>query len=116
MKFALILTCIAFIFSCESKTKSIDTSRNITPKVEKKITVYGSINCDHCIEFREKMDSVKLKYEFKDAETNEKYYNELLLKIQQANYPGYVSFPVLLVGDQLLVRPNFVDFMKVVNQ
>lgn len=116
MAFALILSSIAFSFSCESKTKSIDTSGNITPKVEKKITVYGSVNCDHCLEFRVKMDSVKLKYEFKDAEANETYYNELLLKIQRANYPGYISFPVLEVGDQLLVRPNFVDFMKVVNQ
>ncbi len=116
IKFALILSFIAFIFSCESKTKSIDTSGNITPKVEKKITVYGSVNCDHCNEFRVKMDSAKLKYEFKDAEANEQYYNELVLKIQQSKFPGYISFPVLEVGDKLMVRPNFDDFMKEVNQ
>ena len=116
IKIGLISYFIVFLFSCEGKRTSIDTSGNITPKVEKKITVYGSENCDHCLEFRVKLDSVKLKYEFKDAEANEKYYNELLKKIQLASYKGYVSFPVLEVGDEILVRPDFHEFMKLVNK
>ena len=61
------------------------------------------------------MDSVKLKYEFKDAEANSNYYNELVLKIQQANYKGYVEFPVLDVDGKIYVRPEFTEFLKLLN-
>ena len=102
--------------ACESKRKSIDTSGNLTPKAVKEITIFGSENCDHCIEFRDKMDSLNLTYEFKDAEANEKFYNELLLKIQQANYKGYVSFPVLEINDKIYVKPEFSDFLKILSE
>lgn len=116
IKITLILFCTALLLNCEGKRKSIDTSGNITPKIEKKITVYGSVNCDHCVEFRNMMDSVKMKYEFKDAEAHEKYYTEMVLKVQASSYNGSILFPVLEVGDKILVRPEFVDFMKAVNQ
>lgn len=112
--FAIVL--IVAVIGCESKRKSLDTSGNITAVVEKKITLFGSENCDHCIVFRKKMDSVNLKYEFKDAEANEKYYKELLFKIQQANFKGYVSFPVLVVNDKIYVKPEFEEFMKIVSK
>lgn len=108
-----IILIIAFFFNnCENKRKSIDTSANITPVVEKKVTIYGSENCDHCIEFRQQMDSIKFKYEFKDAEANEKNYQELLLKIQQANFKGYVSFPVIDIDGKIFVRPDFSEIQK----
>jgi len=116
MKSALILCCIVFLYNCEGKRKSIDTSGNITPVIKKEITIYGSENCDHCIDFRKKMDSVKLEYTFKDTEVNEKYYQELLLKIQQAQFKGYVSFPVLDVNDKIYVHPEFSDFIKILSQ
>lgn len=113
LKGTIILILTFMFFHCENKRKSIDTSANITPQVQKHVTIYGSENCDHCIEFRNKMDSAKLKYEFKDAEANEKYYQELLMKIQQANYKGYVSFPVIDINDRIFVRPEFSEFLKI---
>jgi glutaredoxin len=112
----LLVSLIALLISCEGKRKSIDTSGNITPIAKKEITIYGSENCDHCIEFREKMDSLKLEYIFKDAEANEKYYQELLLKIQQANFKGYVSFPVLDINDKIYVKPEFSEFMQILSK
>ena len=114
--FLVAIVCIVVVFGCRSKRKSIDTSGNITLKVEKHITVYGSINCDHCLEFRNKLDSVGIKYEFKDAEANEQYYTELLFKIQQASFKGYVSFPVLEVNDKIYVKPDFSEFMKILSK
>lgn len=113
----LLFACMLIIFSlafvaCDGNKKSIDTSGNITPIIQKHITIFGSENCDHCIEFRKKMDSVNLSYEFKDAEADEKYYNELMLLIQQANYKGYVQFPVIDVDDKIYVRPDFNEFLK----
>ena len=111
--FATVL--IVVTIGCESKRKSIDTSGNLTPGVVKKITLFGSENCDHCIAFRKKMDSVNLKYEFKDTEANEQYYKDLLFKIKQANFKGYVSFPVLEVNDKIYVKPEFENFIKIVS-
>jgi len=113
LKISLIFILTFLFFNCENRRKSIDTSANITPQAQKHVTIYGSENCDHCIEFRHKMDSAKLVYEFKDAEANEKYYQELLMKIQQANYKGYVSFPVIDINDKIFVRPEFSEFLKV---
>lgn len=99
-------------FSCETKKKSIDTTGNLTPKVEKTIIIYGSESCDHCLIFRQKIDSLNIKYDFRDAEANEKYYNELMFKIQQANFKEYISFPVIDIDGKLLVRPELDVFLK----
>lgn len=115
-KLLFIIVSIVVVIACESKRKSIDTSGNTTPKVAKEITIYGSENCDHCIEFREKLDSLNLTYAFKDAEANEKFYQELLLKIQQANFKGYVSFPVLEINDKIYVKPEFSEFLQVLSK
>ena len=117
LNLALLLLLMVPIASCESKVKkAIDTSKNITPKMEHDITIYGSENCDHCIAFRKSIDSVSVKYVFKDVEANEQYYNELVQKIQQAQYSSYVSFPVLDIDGKLYVRPKFDEFMKVIEK
>lgn len=107
---------IVSVLSCENRKKRIDTSANITPEVTHSVTIYGSENCDHCIEFRSKMDSAKLGYEFKDAEANERYYSELILKMQQANSNGYISFPVLDIDGKIYVRPEFADIVQLLKQ
>jgi len=115
-KYIFFLLILMVLFSCEVKRKSIDTSGNITPELVKMITVYGSESCEHCIEFRSKMDSAHIKYEFKDAEANEKYFSELILKMQTANIKEYVAFPVVEVDDQIYVRPEFEDFLKILGE
>jgi glutaredoxin len=98
--------------NCESKKKSIDTTGNLTPKVDKTIIIYGSQSCDHCITFRQKIDSLNIKYDFRDAEANENYYNELMFKIQQARYTDYIAFPVVDIEGKLMVRPELDVFLK----
>ena len=112
----LVSALLLFMSSYDNKKKRIDTSKNITPATTHDVTIYGSENCDHCLEFRQKMDSAKLAYEFKDAEASERYYNELLRKIQQANFKGYVSFPVLDIDGNIYVKPEFSDVMKILEK
>lgn len=79
------------------------------------IIVYGSMTCDHCIDFLKKADSISVKYSFKDVETNTEYYNELVKKIQDAKFQGYVSFPVLEIDGKISVNPSFDEFIKMLN-
>lgn len=79
------------------------------------IIVYGSMTCDHCIDFLKKADSIAVKYTFRDVETNANYYDELVAKIQTANYQGYVSFPVIEIDGKISVNPSFEEFMKMLN-
>ncbi len=116
LKLSLFILFLAVVFRCETKKESIDTSKNIKPKIEHSITIFGSENCDHCIAFRKSVDSVAVSYIFKDVEANEQYYNELLQKIQVANYKGYVSFPVLDIDGKLYVKPEFGEFMKIIGK
>ncbi len=115
-QFTLVLICLWLICSCDIKPKQIDTSNNVTPQIEKKITVFGSENCDHCIEFRAKMDSLNISYVFKDAEASEEYYQELLFKIQRANFKGYVAFPVIEIDDKIYVKPEFNEVLALLSK
>ena len=108
-KLYLLIAMVFLIFSCENKKKSIDTSGNTNMHVQKEVIMYGSVNCDHCIVFRKAMDEAHFTYEFRDAEASEEVYQELLLKIQQANFKGYVSFPVLDIEGQIYVKPEFSE-------
>ena len=108
---AFLTFLLIFAFqSCNTKKKSIDTSGNITPKVQKNIIVYGSESCDHCIEFRKKLDKEGLKYTFKDVEANERLFEEMMTKIRTVNYHGYIGFPVIDVEGKIFVRPDFRRF------
>ncbi len=115
------LTIIALLLlltslSCKSKRQNIDTSGNITPSVQKTIAVYGSESCDHCIDFRKQLDSAMLKYTFYDVEADERYFNEMMRKIQSANYRGYIGFPVVDVEGKIYVRPDFRIFISEINR
>lgn len=111
---SLTAILIILLIACENRQKAIDTSGSKTQAAPKSIIVYGSENCDHCLEFRQKADSLKIKYLFKDCEADERNYNELALKIQQANFPGYVSFPVVEINGKLYVRPEFDQFLELI--
>ena len=106
-KLLISVFLIIIVISCDSKRKSIDTSGNTTLKIQKEVVIYGSENCDHCITFRKAMDDAKLKYEFRDAEASEQIYQEVLKKVQMANYKGYIAFPVLDIDGEIYVKPEF---------
>lgn len=85
----------------ENKSKSKGTQKNII--------VYGSMECNHCHEFRRKLESKGISYEFRDVDENDAYFIELQNLIRSINYKGYVSYPVIDIEGEVFVNPNFRD-------
>ena len=112
--FYLFAICFVWL-ACESKPKKIDTSNNITVKVQKPVIIYGSVACDHCNEFKKQMDNAKFTYTFKDADANEEVYQELVFKIQNAGKGGYVSYPVLDIDGEIYIKPDFNTIKKILS-
>jgi len=107
LTYFLALWLLTLIFSCSGKKENIAVESNVPLKA---ITVYGSTECDHCIQFLAQLDSSNVNYTFKDLKIIErKYDEEMLMKIQQANYKGYIHLPVVEVGDSIMIRPNISD-------
>ena len=119
MKYSLLISMVflAFFVSQCGKTTKEDSSVPLevrkVPK-EHAIVIYGSMTCDHCIAFLKKADSLSVQYSFKDVETNQIYYSELVKKIQDAKYQGYVSFPVIEVDGSIHVNPEFEQFQTLI--
>lgn len=83
---------------------------------QKNVTIYGSITCDHCIDFMSNLDEASIGYSFKDVEANATNMEELKLLINKLNYKGYVGYPVVLVGEELLVSPEMDQFQTLLNK
>lgn len=79
---------------------------------QKKIIVYGSMNCVHCHQFRRQLDSKGIKYEFKDVDANDNYFHELQTIIKSINYKGYVQYPVIDIEGEIFVNPKFKEVEK----
>jgi glutaredoxin len=97
---------------------AVNPGNNIQESIEpgnvqsRKIIIYGSKECDHCLHFIASLDSAGIKYDFRDVEKDKKLFNEMLIKIQQADIKGYVSYPVLDVEGKIMVRPVFKDLAE----
>ncbi len=74
---------------------------------QKNIIVYGSMECNHCHEFRRKLESKGISYEFRDVDENDAYFVELQNLIRSINYKGYVSYPVIKIDGEVFVNPDF---------
>lgn len=82
-------------------------------KEQKNLIVYGSSDCDHCMVFKDRLDSAEIIYEFRDLKIEEKRYDiELLEKIQAANYKGYVHFPVMDIEGKIMVKPELEEVVE----
>jgi len=106
----LLIFLVFFTVQCGKSPKESTAQDKKTHDV----VIYGSMTCDHCIAFLKKADSLSVKYAFKDVETNTEYYNELVKKIQDANFPDYVSFPVIEVDGSIHVNPEFQEFQALI--
>jgi glutaredoxin len=107
---ALGLFLILFQF-CSSSTESSKTTGKAVVEPPT-IAIYGSNTCDHCVDFKAKLDSIGLKYSFNDVEVNEDQALVMMQLVRNANYQGRINFPVVFVNDsKLLVAPDFEDFM-----
>ncbi|GJM30361.1 MAG: hypothetical protein DHS20C17_29960 [Cyclobacteriaceae bacterium] len=81
-------------------------------KQSKSIIVYGSNNCDHCVEFKAKLDSVMFEYEFIDVEFNESMQNEMVQKVRNSGVSGGFKYPVIDVEGKILVAPELNELLE----
>lgn len=96
----LLISSVGFQ-SCDSNSNLSSTSD------QKSILVYGSDECSHCVEFKDKLDSAGLSYTFYDVEKDKSKGDEMLLKVQRTGYQGYVRFPVIEIDGEIRVAPDF---------
>ncbi len=94
----LPITFILFIMSqCSPSTEY--------PVVDLKL--YGSNSCDHCNEFRAKLEKEEIKYTFYDVERDQLKANEMLEAVHSINYYDYISFPVVVFDKYVFINPPF---------
>jgi glutaredoxin len=72
----------------------------------KEIIVYGSDNCNHCVNFKVKLDSVGFSYDFRDVEFNEIMNNEMVRKVRASGVQGGFKYPVVDIEGTILIAPE----------
>ncbi|WPP51252.1 glutaredoxin family protein [Catalinimonas niigatensis] len=108
MKWIKIIALFILCFSLQQCM--IDGSKESTTteqsQDQKTILVYGSDECSHCVDFKKKLDSAGYEYTFYDVEKNQSLADEMLLKVQESGFQGYISFPVVEVNGVVKVNPT----------
>lgn len=100
------LVCISLIlfWACQSAG-----TNKFSIKQTKEIIVYGSNNCDHCVDFKAQLDSVGFTYDFRDVEFDDAMANEMYHKVQAAKIQGRINYPVIDVDGKIMVAPSLSD-------
>ena len=112
---SLLIILILGIFSCTANnTDNREATKEKT--VAEEVIVYGSNSCDHCIDFKAKLDNAGIDYVFHDVEQNQQLADEMVAAVQSINYQGYIAFPVVVVDTQVFVNPPFADVLKVIRK
>jgi len=75
----------------------------------KLIIVYGSNNCDHCLDFKAQLDSIGFSYDFRDVEFNDAMNREMYYKVQRARIVGRINYPVIDVEGKIMVAPKLSE-------
>jgi glutaredoxin len=101
-KIALVISCFVLFWACQHSGI----------KQTKEIIVYGSDNCDHCVVFKAKLDSVGFNYDFRDVEFNERMSDEMVFKVRRSGINGGFSYPVLDVEGKILVAPELSEVLE----
>jgi glutaredoxin len=116
LKYLFIIAGVFLLFACSESKREKQESENASGEIEnkskpsgpqKKIIVYGSMECNHCHDFRRKLESKGISYEFRDVDENDAYFIELQNLIRSINFKGYVSYPVLKIEEEVYVNPDF---------
>jgi len=105
--------CLIALQGCmiDGKDKQTEASKT-EAKDQKSILVYGNVECSHCVEFRDKLDSAGLDYTFYDVEQDQSKADEMLVKVQQTGFQGYIRLPVVEVNGVVRVAPSFDSVEK----
>lgn len=101
-KLAVVVASMLLLWACQSS--GINQTKDIL--------VYGSDNCDHCVDFKAKLDSVGFTYGFKDVEFSETLTNEMVQKVRTAGIMGQFSYPVIDVEGKILVAPELEEVIE----
>jgi len=116
LKYLFYIASLFLLIACTESKREKKESGNKTGEIEnkskprgpqKKIIVYGSMECNHCHEFRRKLESKGISYEFRDVDNNDVYFIELQDLIRSINYKGYVNYPVIDIEGEVYVDPDF---------
>ena len=82
----------------------------------KDIIVYGSDNCDHCVNFKAKLDSIGFEYDFRDVEFNQAMAHEMTYKVRRSDVNGGFSYPVIDVEGKILVAPELEEVLELMQE
>jgi glutaredoxin len=111
-----VVFTLLFMFSCSTQPEKNNEKEPATESAEKQLIVYGSNSCDHCLFFRDKLDSAGINYVFHDVEQNQQLADQMLEATKSINYQGFIQFPVVVIEENVLVNPSFEEALKVINQ
>ena len=102
----IALACLSFVllWACQGPENNQSSI-----KQTKQIIVYGSNNCDHCLDFKAQLDSIGFSYDFRDVEFNDAMNREMYYKVQRARIVGRINYPVIDVEGKIMVAPNLSE-------
>ncbi len=111
-------TCLFLSQTChhanhQEKKLSIPDQSSTSHKNAEEIIIYGSKTCPHCMAFIQKMDREGIHYSFKEVDNDDENYQEMFDKIKSINFKGYVNYPVVDVGGEILVAPSYDKFYSI---
>lgn len=102
MKKLLILIFVSLmIVACSSK-KSGD------------IVIYGSTDCDHCMDFKAQMDSAGYTYVFKDVKDNQVMVDEMMAEVKAYGFKEYINLPVVIVNKKHFFSAPKIEMVSAV--
>lgn len=74
-----------------------------TAQDQNRITIYGSNECDHCINLKKSLDSAKIEYVFYDVDVDQSKELEMIGKLRKHQVKGNISLPVVDLNDEKLL-------------
>lgn len=117
-KLYLIAVVLLVEIGCEPKSNKTASSPETIAEPEtidrEAIVIYGSNTCHHCTEFKSKLDSAGLTYEFNDVDISDEHALRMLELVKEAEFKGRILFPVVYVNeDTLFIAPKIQDVIAV---
>jgi glutaredoxin len=107
-----VIFLLLFSISCNPAEKSEQEQNKQDHEIseKKEVIVYGSRTCPHCMVFIRKLDEAGIKYIFMEVDNDDANFREMYDKIKSVNFKGYVNYPVIDVGGEIMVNPDFDRF------
>jgi len=86
------------------------------PKAKRNVILYGSNGCGICRSFFKRLKKDKISYQFRDANKSEEHNRAMWKYVRQVRKEGRsIRYPVIKMGDAILVSPNYAEFKRAYN-